>query len=151
MVTCLRPLDGGSPKLAVALGRLVGPRLTGTGLVFVWFLEDQQYGVVFDWTDVRLDDISDTSEDDHRNEDYKTRLVSNDIEFSMAILDGQYHLGDGRDPETELRIQEDQDITFALIPFAFKGFTVEDACRYKGVIQPMTKEVLIKAVTKLDE
>lgn len=156
MVTCLKPLDG-EPRLIIVLGLLTTDSRGSIGLVLVWFLAEKQYGVVFDYTDppeIDIDEQSDGSthdditQDDITHEDYRRRLVDDDIEFSMAILDGQYRLGDGRDPEAELATQEDQDITFALIPFAFKGFSVEDACRYQGVIQPLEQDVLMKATTE---
>lgn len=143
VVTCLRLPDGPAVS-TIGLGFLRDLSNRSTGFFLVWLLTSQKYGIVYDYTHRRYD--SDESDTEDFNYDYRREVVDPGVRFSIATLEGDYRLGDGQDPQKELATQLDQDITFFIKPFAYNGFKVEDACRYQGVIQPLDKDIVAKAV-----
>lgn len=110
-------------------------------------------GLVYDYMqcyDSNSDGDSDDDVDDYTgNESYAKQLYGSfagaGAKFSIATLEGQYRLGDGQDPDTEILTQLDQDITFYVNPITYGGFLVEDACRTQGVIKPISQRLLEEA------
>ena len=144
VVTCLRPLDDNvDPTFIIGLGKVEGS--TATDFILVWFLEKQKLGLVYDYTKP-LENEEEMAEEDvilaweARNDKLKGEFVGCGLPFSMATLEGDYRFEDGKDPEQELSIQLDQGTTFSLEPFAYEGFSVEDACRHQGVMRPVSDD-----------
>ena len=154
VVTCLRPLDSNAlPSLVIGLGLIRDLGDSNTDFILVWFLDQGKLGLVYDYTKPIYDDDDDddgVDEEDlnpsKRTERLKGSFIGVDVEFSMATLEGDFHFGDGQDPERELQVQLGDNIMFDLRPFAYDGFEVEDACRYQGVIQPFCTDLLRRSV-----
>lgn len=147
-VTCLRSGDFEfSPTFTIGLGCLIDQNSKFTKFILVWFLDKKKFGLAYNYV-LRTSDEEISDEDDYSSENrtgkMKASLVDAEVIFSLAILEGDYCLRDGKDPESEMSTQLDQDITFYLNPFAYNGFLVEDACRHQGVIQALDKELLIQ-------
>ena len=154
VVNCLKPLDSDVvAQFTIGLGTLWDDN-TPTFFALVWFLDQQKLGIICDYTspgppesccDMGSYDseeggwIVDTSMLKHSFAGVQGKL-------SMALLEGDYRLMDGQEPQRELEEQLNGDTTFSLEPFAYQGFDIEDACRYKGDIQPMEKEAFMHVI-----
>lgn len=148
VVTCLRPLDSDVvPTFSVGLGRLLDKNGHSTHFILAWLLDKATLGLVYNYTESLLSD----EEVELGDPNYARRLLTGHFpgverEFSLATLDGDFRLGDGIDPEKELLSQLEADITLYLNTFAYDGFRVEDACRFHGVIQEFSKELMLQAM-----
>ena len=140
----------------IGLGYLRTNANRNTDFALVWFLDARKFGIVYDYTRPLFDDDmptgSELEEETDQDADPHMRanaligsFVGVDVKFSLGTLEGDYSLGDGKDPDGELQRQLDADITFYLEPFAYKGFRVEDACRHGNVIQAMSQDLLMEA------
>lgn len=137
----------------IGLGNLIDAQGDDTRFILVWFLDMKTLGLVYDYMkrcDKHSDRDSDDDCDDYTdNESHAEHLHGSfagaGAAFSIATLEGQYRLGDGQDPDTEISTQLDQDITLYVNPIAYKGFLVEDACRTQGVIKPISRQLLEEA------
>lgn len=149
VVTCLRPRDANvDPSLMIGLGRLLDSERSSMPFILVWFLDKAKLGVVYDYTETVFgnSDIEFEEHDlEHHTNTYKASFPGVGFEFSLATLDGDFQLGDGKDPEKEWKTQLEGDITLYLNPFVYTGFKIEDACRTEGVIRPFSKELLWRA------
>ena len=153
IVSCVRPLDEGPVSFIIGLGALVDSFTEcDTFFNLVWFLNQQKLGIVYDYTLPRPADPEWEEELDPDFDpeiDPKTlKYTLEEITFSMATLKGDYQLLDGRNPIKESQQQLECDVVFELEPFAFQGFHIEDACRYKGIIQSMEKETLMQILAE---
>ena len=104
----------------------------------VWFIDQKKLGLMYDYSVVADD------QGERYGEGLKGTFPGVEREFSLATLEGSLP---GVDEGSSLAMldwifrfggahQDQAQHAFRVEPFAFQGFSIEDPCRHKGVIQP---------------